>query len=276
MNIVQMYRMGLGVPVPKKISDRVDQVLEDMKIRKKDRESIKLFTVVGFDMFHAGSTWAKTGCIIGIPKNYGYDSCNDVEKSEIMVNQSLVPWNTPEGKALEESIVLSPEAQKYAIACNVSLCQGPSMFLLSLYPLLATVFAYSISSTLNTKLQLHARKFYVRGVMYSIIGLFSFGLWAFANDFTTSHCEKEADLAACALGAEYALGGVKFYNQVLARNMALRKLMGANGEKVFTAYGNDQITFRQKHMPITERKSLVEKRIKDIAVMEKELLGATK
>ncbi|XP_046388564.1 transmembrane protein 177 [Ischnura elegans] len=262
-NVMQMYRMGTGVPVPQKVTKRFEQVLEDMKVPEGEKSSFKIFTIVGFDMFHAGSTLAKTGCIIGIPRNYMYDSSFDIEKSEILVNQHLVPWTTPEGKAFEEAVVLSPAAQKYAMACQVSLCQSPFVFLLGLYPMLTTFFAYATASSLNTRFQLHSRRFYIRGTMYSIIGLFAFGLWALANDFTTSRFEMKADLDACAVSPEYARGGEEFYKKILARNIALRQMMGPEGEKVFTAYGNDQVFFRQKHLPITVRKSLVEKKVRE-------------
>ena len=54
--------------------------------------------------------------------------------------------------------------------------------------------------------------------------------------------EGAGDGAAAGMGRGYAEGGVEFYTKVLQRNVALRELMGSEGEGVFTVKGNDEVS----------------------------------
>ncbi|KAG8229516.1 hypothetical protein J437_LFUL004922 [Ladona fulva] len=264
-NMVQMYSLGEGLRVPSKVTDRFEQVLVDMQIKGDHKELFKLFTINGFDLFCAGTVQARTGSIIGIPKSYSYDTNEDVEKDVIQVNLKRVPWETPAGATLQESIIMSPQAQKYGFACQIFMSRSWLVYLGYFYPIVAVAFAYSVSYHCNRRLQLFSRKVGVRGTFYAVISLFSFGLWALATDLTTTTCESKADKNACDLGPDYIKGGVEFYSKILNRNIALRELLGNQGKKIFTALGNEQTLIRQKHLPITVRKSYTEKRLKELS-----------
>ncbi|PSN43937.1 hypothetical protein C0J52_03777 [Blattella germanica] len=78
--IVQMYGLGVEVPLSSKVRKRLEDVMDDMELSQKERQYIKPFTVFGFDMFHAGCTLTRTGAIIGIPSNFNYEkttNCNE-------------------------------------------------------------------------------------------------------------------------------------------------------------------------------------------------------
>lgn len=53
--------------------------------------------------------------------------------------------------------------------------------------------------------------------------------------------EIKADEQAANVSPSYAEGGLEFYEKILQRNTALRQLMGKEGEKLYTIFGNDQV-----------------------------------
>ena len=55
-------------------------------------------------------------------------------------------------------------------------------------------------------------------------------------------------------GKDYALGGIEFYNKALQRNMAIRTLMGSQGEKYYTKYGNHVTGAFENVVNVTERR----------------------
>lgn len=85
------------------------------------------------------------------------------------------------------------------------------------------------------------------------------GLWLMLKDMATNGLENAADKEVAELSIDLAKGGLEFYEQVLKRNMALRELMGPDGEAVFAASGNPQMLLRTKHVPITIRRNNLRK-----------------
>lgn len=57
---------------------------------EKTRQAIRFFTVYGMDLFYAGSTKTRQGAIIGIPRNYSYNSKDDIERQDIVVSRLLL------------------------------------------------------------------------------------------------------------------------------------------------------------------------------------------
>lgn len=86
MNVILIHRLGIGVPLPARVTRRIEDVMDDMQIPDQKRKLIKLFTVFGFDMFHAGCTQTRTGAIMGIPSNFGYESTSDVDRDHVLVS----------------------------------------------------------------------------------------------------------------------------------------------------------------------------------------------
>lgn len=60
------------------------------------------------------------------------------------------------------------------------------------------------------------------------------------------------------MGINYAKGGVEFYTRIIQRNIALRSLLGTDGEGKYTQFGNDVEFLRQKHVPFSVRKKNAE------------------
>ena len=85
-NLYVIHRLGIGVPLPARVTKYIKDVMDDMQLPEKTRKLIKPFTVYGFDVFHAGCTHTTRGAIIGIPSNFAYESTLDVDRTSILVS----------------------------------------------------------------------------------------------------------------------------------------------------------------------------------------------
>lgn len=61
---------------------------------------------------------------------------------------------------------------------------------------------------------------------------------------------------------EFIDAGIRFYDRILKKNIALRGLTGDNS--IYTAKGNENYFLRQKSMPLTIRKSYFEMRMEEL------------
>lgn len=169
-----------------------------------------------------------------------------------------IEWGSDGGQLLQDALILSERAQKFAIAREVAMTDSHVPYVHGGIGA-GSLMTYCLTTRLlNDKLYGLARPKSFRFFMYSLVGTFSYGLYATATDLITKYYEKRADKVAGTISLEYAKGGVEFYSKILERNIALRSLMGPAGEKRFTYFGNDVEFVRQKHVPFTDRKANLE------------------
>lgn len=84
------------------------------------------------------------------------------------------------------------------------------------------------------------------------------------KDTCTLLLEDRVERNVAALGEEYVQGGVEYYEKILKRNIALRTLLGSQGEKRFTACGNDNTLFRTRTLPNTMRYDNMKKALQKV------------
>lgn len=134
----------------------------------------------------------------------------------------------------------------------------------SAYPFVCLFFAYNASLYLNKRLNLYMAPPLARGVLYSIIGMFSTGVYFLMKDMTEVHYESDTDKRLCELGPEYVEYGKIFYEKILQRNQALRELMGSEGEKKYSKLGNENFGIRQPRIALIHRKQFFENKLKEL------------
>lgn len=88
-------------------------------------------------------------------------------------------WGSEAGKNLLQSLVLSEEAQKFAIGRELAYVQKPYVYTNSVFPAVVITSMYAFVSHCNKRLGLFSRPFAVRAIFYALVGLFGFGSWAF-------------------------------------------------------------------------------------------------
>jgi len=95
------------------------------------------------------------------------------------VDLDQVSWGSEAGKNLLHAMVLSEEAQKFAIGREIAYVQKPYVYTNSVFPALVITSMYAFITHCNKRLDLFSRPFPVRAIFYTLVGLFGFGSWAF-------------------------------------------------------------------------------------------------
>jgi hypothetical protein len=95
------------------------------------------------------------------------------------VNLDQVSWGSEAGKNLLQAMVLSEEARKFAIGREIAYAQTPYVYTDSIFPPLVITSMYAFTTNCNKRLDFFKRPFALRAILYTLIGLFGFGSWAF-------------------------------------------------------------------------------------------------
>lgn len=257
--VTQAYRKGQPILVPAKVTSLVQDVMREMKVEEDAMKGVNMYTTYGFDLFHAGSLGSTNGSLLGLPASMKWDSELEFDGSGIVVNNLPVPWSSKAGNSLKNALILSTNAKKFIIARELSCLRKSQAFTQASIPTIALIVSYSISLGINKRLDLYAKPRFLRLFLYTIAGLFGYFVYILATDVDSVAIDGACDRAAAAMGRAYAEGGVEFYEKVLQRNMALRELMGSDGEKLYSAKGNDEVLIRTRHLPFTVRLEAMKK-----------------
>lgn len=253
-DLVQMYSMGVEKPLKKEIKERAEKVLAECKLTDRESSLARFFTVFGFDTFHAGSMYTKMGTIIGLPNHFNYNSKEEIDHSKIQIyNNSEPKWTSAAGQELLDSLILSENAQKFAIAREIHYGTTSYIYVYGGLFSISISSSYCLGSALSSKYRIRLARMPIRLMLYTLCGLLGFGVFITLKDSVTLYWDKYADKMAALTGNGYIEGGIEYYQKVLQRNRALRHLMGDYGKKVYTTTGNDELLLRMPHLPYTNR-----------------------
>ncbi|XP_038214974.1 transmembrane protein 177 isoform X2 [Zerene cesonia] len=262
-DFVRYYSAGKPVELSEQLQQRFNKCLDILNLSDVHKKIVKPFSVYGFDLFHAGSTSSRFGVQIGIPVNFNYKSLVDIEKDNLQVNQKRVDLTTEVGSKLSEALILPEKVQEFAMCREILMTHNNKIMFESAYPFMSIFLVYNLSSYLNKKLNLYAAPTALRSIMYSITGLFGVGIYFLFKDMTEVHYEARTDEVLSKLGPDFIESGIIFYEKLLARNQALRELMGAEGEAKYSVFGNENYGLRQPHIALVHRKQFFENIIKE-------------
>ncbi|XP_055694544.1 transmembrane protein 177 [Lutzomyia longipalpis] len=253
------YKDGIVSSLPEKILQRFDAACKLLNLKERESKLIKPFATFGFDLFYAGTVKSHYGAYIGIPTNYLYDNEGQIDKKNIKLQTEPIKWASPEGELLSKSLILDEDEQIYGIAHCILMTRNHQRFLNGIYAS-GTIFGtYVLGHFINKQMQLHSRPFFFRGVLYGILGLFGFGLWALMKDATQVYYEGAADDALGDISPEMANAGVRFYSKIMEKNIALRRITKKDN---YSTEGDICYTIRMKSFPYTARKALLEEKLK--------------
>lgn len=180
------------------------------------------------------------------------------------MNQKDLDLTSEYGSKLGEALILSDKVKEFAICREILMTQNNKVMIESTYPFIAVFFVYNLSQYLNRRLNLYAAPQSLRGIFYSIIGLFGMGSYFLFKDMTEVHYEAQVDKKLCELGPDYIEAGLIFYEKLLQRNVALRELMGNEGKSKYTKLGNENYSVRQPHISLNHRKQFFELKLKEV------------
>ncbi|KAG7188902.1 hypothetical protein KM043_008507 [Ampulex compressa] len=245
---------NIEVPLKDDILQMYNEVVNDLKLSEDIKNLIKPFNASGYDVFHAGTISLKYGAIIGIPSIFEHVYPSDLERKYMKLNDEEIDWTKQEALNLLNSLILSKNAKKFAIAREILKLQDEESIwnFIVVPPILISM--YPTYYLINHKFKLYATNPYKRWMAISAIIIFGAGLYLAWADYLSYKHDVKNDATLANLGLEYIKGGQEFYTKLLERNVALRGLMGKIGSEVYTVTGNDRFLFRLPYKPLTQKK----------------------
>ncbi|KAJ3643739.1 hypothetical protein Zmor_026431 [Zophobas morio] len=255
VEVFHLYKHGFSVKLTEQLQQRFQKALDLLEMDKRDQHLYKPFAGYGFDIFSAGTSYSKYGVRVGLPANFFYNDLSSVDKHSIKLRDDSIVWDMDEGKLLQKSLVLSENAQLYAMAREIKFRDTPKWFIDTGVAVLSFTGMYGLCRLFNERGNLLARPRSLRFVLYALVGAFSFGSYALCKDVSQVYFESKIDKELKQKNPVFAEGGKEFYSKIVHRNIALRKLLGKEGERTYTALGNDNYFIRYKHVPVVQRKS---------------------
>merc|ERR1712226_1181326 len=160
-------------------------------------------------------------------------------------------------KLFRQSMILSDDAKKFALALELARVQVRPQYSLAILNSCWILLTYNVAKLINKKLDMFNKKKppIMRGMLYLGIApmtVCSFFLW---KDFILRFTERKAVREAASLGPQYSRGGEEYYSKLLLRNKCLKVLEPEQSK--FTLDGElYQGVLRTKRVPLMELRAL--------------------
>ncbi|KAL0131900.1 hypothetical protein PUN28_003038 [Cardiocondyla obscurior] len=260
-NIMARYQLGKEVPLNSNVQQQIQKVMNDLKLPDSVKNIIKPFSVSGFELFHAGTLNAQYGAILGMPINL--TSTPEEIHENLQIGEEPIDWTRYDAQIFMKAVMLSEDAQKFAIAREILRLQAEEPFLNSFELALIIAMLWTLYNVISYRFKLKDNAI-ARRTLYTVFILFGAALWFGVKDYQSYQLDKENDKILCSLGLNYIKGGQEFYDKTLIRNKALRTLLGSKGKGIYTVYGNEETLLRQKHLPFSYSKDFFDSHLRKL------------
>ena len=151
---------------------------------------------------------------------------------------------------------MSDEAKKFVVARELYRGVKSRHALETVLPFLTVAAIAPILARISIGLNLKQKPVLLKGIAGLGGGLFITFWYLLIVDWWKKRTERALDTAACQLGPAYARGGVEFYDKMMHRHVALRKLLpDGQGKKKYNLKGEIYPPIiRNKFIPIGKRR----------------------
>lgn len=249
VDFLHHYRNGVAVRLTDETKQKFEKVLDLLEVDPSKRHLYNPFNIVGFNVGAIGSLYTKWGIRVGIPGNFAFKRETEIDTSRIIiVGEKLASWETESGKKLRKSLIISENAQNFAIAREIKMKETPKLIIDTVIGTTSSFATYAISRAINMKYNLYAKPLLVRMVMYSLVTCFTLGNYFLVKDGSQVYYEEAIDKELKNKSQEFAEGGKEYYTKLLLRNICLRNLLGKEGESLFSPLGNENYFIRMRTM----------------------------
>ncbi|KAM7335811.1 hypothetical protein ACRRTK_004304 [Alexandromys fortis] len=251
--LYQYWPQGQPAPLSPQLQKLFQEVLQDMGV--PSGHCYKPFTAFTFQPVSAGFPRFPTGAVVGIPAIFLDGSVTAIDHT-VIIHGQRVDWQSPAGTRLRDALTLSHNAQKFALAKEVVYLESNAAALQSLPAPACLAGTWVLSVGVKHALGLYRGPLSLRAAFNLVAIVASFVTYTFSKDSLTVTLEGWLDRRTASLSAAYAQGGVELYEKILSGNLALRSLLGRQGEKLYTPSGNivPRHWFRIRHLPYTTRR----------------------
>ena len=245
--------------------------MEKLNLDTSIRDKYFFFVTSQNDPVTKGNAYWRTGAFVGLPYSFQFRSPDDAEKSPLMVSdqQLQVDWSSEEGKKLASALVLSDNAKSFVIARDVNILRlfisHTEVFLQAAF----VVIGYTAMKTLNKYLFLPKKiPNWSRYTALTMVGVSVLTIYMAAADMYSCSKDIRTDRKTAKLSKEFTEGGVEYYEKIVARNQAIRAVMGEDHCDAYTAEGDDVRTLRTPHLPFSVRLTYLKSHLDDYKQME--------
>lgn len=254
--LYQYWPHGLPAPLNPQLQSLFQEVLQDMAV--PSAHCYKPFTTFTFQPVSAGFPRLPTGAVVGIPAIFLGGPVTNANHT-VIIHGQRVDWQSPVGTRLRDALTLTHDAQKFALAREVVYLESGVAALQALPAPACLAGTWVLSVSVKHALGLYGGPMSLRVVFNLVTLMAGFMAYAFSMDSLTVALEGWLDRRIASMSAADALGGVEFYEKILSGNLALRGLLGRQGEKLYTSSGNivSKHWFRIQHLPYTTRRDSV-------------------
>ncbi|XP_060815925.1 transmembrane protein 177 [Bombus pascuorum] len=253
------------IPVRKDIQRRFEEALDDVNVIYRPmvpEERIKFFNVHDIEMFHAGTTYSKYGGLVGIPTNFEYNDINHVNNGTISIQSASLQWDAEATEEFHKSLVLSENAQKFAIARQILTVATFDSIIKGVNLMVDAILGIGAYELLRSKLKVTKQQRGKNALCMSIAAIGALILTIRTNSELDYYREIELNEIMPKLGNEYIQGGLEYYEKLSQKNRALRVLLGHKGTYMYTPVGNQTTWFIQRKLPISEQIDYFKKKCK--------------
>ncbi|XP_048185593.1 transmembrane protein 177 [Perognathus longimembris pacificus] len=254
--LYQYWPQGQPAPLFPELQNLFQEVLQDLGIPSS--HYYRPFTTFLFQPLSAGFPKLPAGAVVGIPAIF-LGSLVASSDHPVIVHGQRVNWQNPAGTRLRDALILSHDAQKFALAREVVYLESSAAALQAVPAPACLAGTWALSVGAKHALGLYGGPMSLRAAFSLAATLAGFVVYAFSTDSLTHALEGWLDRRTASLSPDYARGGVEFYEKILSGNLALRSLLGRLGEKLYSPSGNviSRHWFRIKHLPYTTRRDSV-------------------
>lgn len=227
-------------------------------------ERIKFFNVHDIEMFHAGSTYTKYGGLVGIPMNFEYNDIDQISNGNISIQSASLQWDAEATEEFHKSLVLSENAQKFAIAQQILKVVTFDPIIKGLNVFADAIIGIVTYELLCSKLKVTKQQRGKNVLCMSIAAIGAFILISLTHNELDYYRETEVNEIMSKFNDKYIQGGVEYYEKLSQKNRALRVLLGSKGTYIYTPVGNQTTWFTQKMIPISEQIDYFKQKMQNI------------
>ena len=252
--IYQRYTSDKPTQVSLGLQKLINECMEDLAL--SDQEKLLTKFIIG-NVNEQPKTFGYTHghdgrVLVILPYFFNHESEENLDKQsvlEVNPNVSKLSENSNEYKQFRNTLMLSDEAKKFAIARELQRGSKGGYRLEAYLGVLSVCTNYILCRTTNNSLRLLHGSFYRRLSSYVAFGLAHCLFFVYSANLLKISGDKELDGATARISKSYARGGAEFYLRETARHLCIRQYVKRDE---YDKYG-DKVNVFLDHLPLKDR-----------------------
>lgn len=155
----------------------------------------------------------------------------------LQIQGTTIPWASEDGEKLAQSLSLSEDAKKFAMAKAVLMGDSFYHFYHAIFPPFFVWGYVAVSQMILSFKKLHLRHGYLTLGTYVISGIFFGAMYIFCDSVLYLQYDKKSFEDTLKVSHAYILGGIEYTEKVVERNKALRNII-KKGDKYYDEDGD--------------------------------------